>query len=145
MGGTRRWSVALVLGLVGIGMVMLVVVQYFAETAAPGLPNEGHEPTERGSVARLVGKLVVVMLVVTRKKKMMMMLMMLMSAQPGRQAGHFCSWPAWLDVLYLGSVHTCATRAAMLRGGGERGLARPACESSDSVPCRPCSFVVQGC
>lgn len=39
----------------GDGKVMLV--QYFAEEAAPGLPNEGHGPTERGSVARLCEQL----------------------------------------------------------------------------------------
>lgn len=55
VGGIRRWSVALVSRAGGDGMVMLV--QYFAEEAAPGLPNEGREPTERGSVARLLEQL----------------------------------------------------------------------------------------
>lgn len=83
VGGVRRWSVALLSRAGGDATVMLV--QYFAEEAAPGLPNEGHGPTERGSVARLseqlgggdVGWLV------------MVMMMMLMSVR--RQAG----WADW--------------------------------------------------
>lgn len=46
-----RWSVGLVSRAGGDGKVRLV--QYFADDAASGLPNEGHGPTERGSVARL--------------------------------------------------------------------------------------------
>lgn len=47
-GGVSCWF----LWLVETGIVMLV--QSCAEAPAPGLPNEGHDPTGRGSVARLV-------------------------------------------------------------------------------------------
>lgn len=34
-----------------------MLVLYFAGEAPPDLPNEGHEPTERGCVARLFEQL----------------------------------------------------------------------------------------
>lgn len=101
VGGIRRWSVALDSRAGGDGMVMLV--QYFAEEAAPGLPNEGREPTERGSVARLLEQLGGGD-----------------DADDGVRAGRQAGRPGCTAVpVYVHHACSCAA----LRSGGEGGLA----------------------
>lgn len=56
VGGRPSVECQLVLGLVGGWLCSATSVQYFAQETSPppSLPNEGREPTERGSVDRMI-------------------------------------------------------------------------------------------
>lgn len=78
-----RW----VLGLVGAGLARLV--QKIPEKEAPpGLPNEGYEPMERGSVERMIE-------MIEQSVVMMLLLVMMISSDCAGWAGRQPGWLAW--------------------------------------------------
>lgn len=91
-GGVSRW----VLGLVGAGLARLV--QKIPEKEAPpGLPNEGYEPMERGSVERMIE-------MIEQSMVMLLLLVMMISSDCAGRAGRQPGWLAGMGMEFLEEV-----------------------------------------